>query len=133
MANDKDLLVRKKTASVIAEIAEIAVESKANLIRPFFSLVQDSNKPNAVLCLKGIPTFMGILGREMCNKYSKEILPILVQLSQDTVRLYPDAPSSIGQALVSIINFYMETETEIILQIIKNLSKSGAIIARYSV
>ena len=132
-ANDKDLNVRRKTASVIGEIAQIGNESKSNLIRPFFNLVQDANKQNANLCLKEIPTFLGILGKEMCNKYSKFILPILVNLSQDTVRLYPDAPSSIGQALISIINFYMDTETETILQIIKNLSVSGAVVARFCV
>ncbi|EKE38099.1 hypothetical protein ENUP19_0304G0038 [Entamoeba nuttalli] len=132
-ANDKDFIVRKKASECITSIAEIAVDSKSNLIRPFFSLVQDANKPNAIVSLKQIPHFLHIIGKKLANQYSKEILPILVNLSSDTVRLFPDAPTSVGKSLVSIINFYMETKSETVFTIVKNLANSGAIGARYSV
>ncbi|ELP91073.1 hypothetical protein EIN_268090 [Entamoeba invadens IP1] len=132
-ANDKEFVVRKKASECIADICEIAVENKSNLIRPFFSLVQDANKPNAIVSLKQIPRFLHIVGSKLANQYSKEILPILVALSADTVRLFPDAPTSVGLSLSSIILFFMEKETETVFTIVKNLASSTATGARYSV
>lgn len=83
--------------------------------------------------MKQIPHFLQVIGKDLANEYSKEILPVLVVLSADRVRLFPEAPTSVGQSLVSIINFYMETESETVFTIVKNLSDSGAVGARYSV
>ncbi|KAL7722777.1 HEAT repeat domain containing protein [Entamoeba marina] len=132
-ANDKDFIVRKKTSESIISIASIATEGKSNLIRPFFSLVQDANKPNAIATLRLLPSFLSLIESNLANQYADTILTVLLQLAKDTVRLFPDAPTAVGKSLVSIINYFLNTHHDDVLTIVTTLAESNAIGARYSV